>query len=361
MTEARLSNLRSTQLPFFNGAEEARRPNGNALASISFGLHSLESDSGHDGNQAAPQARVPMAALDPTARSGSALEIWLADGSFTVGQQSALRFSHNHEILFGLIQIDESDFTYSAVGEAGKTPLQKATEYAYGEIFKLTDALEFPTILRFWNFFADINGHSHGTERYRQFNVGRQDGFLSRGRAVTGSVPAASALGFAQGPLTIYFLASRKAAPVAIENPRQLSAYQYPDDYGPRSPTFSRASVVRLDGRDLLFMSGTASIVGHETLHTGDVLAQTRETIANIRHVVAEANRVVPQAQFTLGELFYKVYVRYAADVAAIHAELRCSLGETAHITFLNADICRQDLLMEIEATGGHPMQSFSA
>ena len=38
----------------------------------------------------------------------------------------------------------------------------------------------------------------------------------------------------------------------------------------------------------MLFVSGTASIVGHETQHRGDVVAQTRETLANLSSVLAE-------------------------------------------------------------------------
>lgn len=302
-------------------------------------------------------ARVPMATLDNFGASGSTSEIWRADGALTQGKSNAVRYSHNGEILFGLIQLPEAEFGASLVRDTGKTPLQRATEYAYQEIFKLTDELEFSSILRFWNYLADINGESHGTERYRQFNMGRQDGFLAGGRKITGGVPAASALGFAEGPLTIYFLAARGVTPLAIENPRQVSAYQYPEDYGPRSPTFSRASVVHLGGKDLLFVSGTASIVGHQTLHLGDVVAQTRETVTNLKEIVAEANRVAPQAGFALGDLCYKVYVRHPEDVVAIHAELRRSLGDKARMTFLNADICRKDLLMEIEATAGYPLE----
>ncbi len=100
-------------------------------------------------------------------------------------------------------------------------------------------------------------------------------------------MPAASALGFESGPLTICFFAAREAMPLAIENPRQVSAYKYPEDYGPRSPTFSRASAIELHGQTVLFISGTASIVGHQTMHAGDVVAQTQETIVNIKATVA--------------------------------------------------------------------------
>ena len=139
-----------------------------------------------------------------------------------------------------------------------------------------------PHLVRIWNFLPDINGTSHGSERYWQFNSARQDGFIACARAVTGAVPAACGVGSPRGaPLMIYFLASA-TAPSVIENPRQVSAYHYPPAYSPRSPTFSRACVVDFPNGRMLFISGTASILGHATVHIGDAAAQTRETLRNI-------------------------------------------------------------------------------
>ncbi len=358
MSGIALSHLRSLHLSFAERPDNLHRLKANVLAGIFF---SLAPGKNRSAATNLPLAHVPMASLAADGTPGSVCEIWCADGALTYGQRDMLKFCHNDEILCGVIQLAEKDFDVSHSSDVGRTPLQKATAHAYQEIFKLSDALAFGNILRFWNYFADINGESHGTERYRQFNVGRQDGFLTRGRKITGSVPAACALGFAEGPLTVCFFAARGVTPLAIENPRQISAYQYPVDYGKCSPTFSRAVVAQIGGGNLLFLSGTASIVGHQTLHAGDVLAQTRETIINIEALVTEANRSVPSAGFNLADLCYKVYVRHAKDVIAIDRELRRSLGRSARLTYLNADICRDDLLIEIEATAGHPMEHLSA
>jgi enamine deaminase RidA (YjgF/YER057c/UK114 family) len=166
-------------------------------------------------------------------------------------------------------------------------------------------------------------------------------------------VPAACALGSASGGLQIAFLATR-AQVIGIENPRQLSAYHYPSQYGPRSPTFSRAGLVKLGGRDMLFISGTASIVGHQTLHEGDVVAQTHECLHNIAAVVAEANRQAPDAHFQLDQLAYKIYVRNPDDLCIVRREVTRVIGAPASAIFLQADVCRADLLVEIEASGGH-------
>lgn len=299
-----------------------------------------------------PCMRVAMQRLDA---SDAICEVWQACGELTQGRRGNLHYSHDNDVLFGVIAIPE------LMDEPGacKTPLQQATESAYHQIFALLDALQFPHPFRFWNYIADINAHSFGLERYRQFNHGRQEAFLAHGRDVVGNVPAACALGSAHGPLTIAFLAGR-AAPLSIENPRQSSACEYPPQYGPRSPTFSRACLARSGHEEILFISGTASIVGHATLHPADVLAQTRETMTNIKAVLAEANLFAAQPGFDLAELHYKVYVRQSGDLPRIRTELAHCVGEALKAVYVQADVCRQDLLLEIEAMAAQPLTSMS-
>ena len=318
----------------------------SVLGALCFSADAVESQMHADIE--VPCMRVPMQRLDA---GDSICEVWHGTGQQTQGRCGAIHFRHDEGVLFGVIELSETMFEASA----DKTPLQQATESAYRQVFALLDTLRYPHLFRFWNYIADINTHSFGLERYRQFNLGRQDAFLAHGRDVVGNVPAACALGSAQGPLTIAFLAGR-VAPLSIENPRQISAYQYPQQYGPRSPTFSRASLVRLGQDEVLFVSGTASIVGHATLHPANVVAQTRETMTNIKAVLAEANRLASQPKFDLASLYYKVYVRHPADLAQIRAELAHCVGDALKAVYLQADVCRQDLLLEIEATSAHPL-----
>lgn len=300
-----------------------------------------------------PCMRVAMRRLDA---SDAICEVWQGSGQQTQGQRGDIQYSHDDDVLFGVIALPETRFEAGT----GNTPLRQATESAYRQVFALLDALRFPHPFRFWNYIADINAHSFGLERYRQFNLGRQDAFLAHGREVAGNVPAACALGSTHGPLTIAFLAGR-VAPLSIENPRQTSAYEYPRQYGPRSPTFSRACLVRLGDEEVLFISGTASVVGHATLHPADVVAQTRETMTNIEAVLAEANRLSSQSGFDPANLHYKVYVRHPADLARIRAELtRCMGGAAPKAVYLQADVCRSDLLLEIEATAALPLAATS-
>ena len=296
--------------------------------------------------------KLPLMQVNMPVLSGNdtACEAWLSDAILKTGSREGLRYRYGDCLLFGVVELTEASFSASTSG----TPLQQATEAAYKQILTLLNDLDYPFIYRVWNYLADINGISYGLERYRQFNSGRQDAFLVCGREVTGSLPAACALGTEQGPLKIAFLAGRVKA-AAIENPRQISAYQYPPEYGPRSPTFSRANLLSLAGQEFLFLSGTASIVGHETVHRGDVIAQTREAMINLQTLVTEANNL-SKKNFELSDVLYRIYVRHAEDVLAIQNEMSRIASLPFKAIFLRADICRQDLLVEIEATLDHPI-----
>ncbi|MEA3151150.1 MAG: chorismate lyase / 3-hydroxybenzoate synthase [Gammaproteobacteria bacterium] len=309
------------------------------------------------GFEKAPQAgpvQVPVTAsmTPPLGATENLCEVWrvapgrkieLVTGSFERGR---VQYRYCDELLFGSITIDEEgcDGSASAV-------LQRATMTAYQAIFAVLEETQHRHLIRIWNYLPEINREADGDERYRHFNSARQAAFRDSGRRTVGSVPAASALGSPAGsPISIYFLASHEP-PTMIENPRQISAYHYPPKFGTHSPIFSRACVLSESGGTNLFVSGTASIVGYETLHHGDVTAQTRETVANIDALLGEANRIVG-GRYTLDDLKFKVYVRQPSDLRAIEIALSSRLHARTSIVYVQADVCREDLLVEIEATG---------
>jgi enamine deaminase RidA (YjgF/YER057c/UK114 family) len=107
-----------------------------------------------------------------------------------------------------------------------------------------------------------------------------------------------------------------------------------------------------LDGRPHLFISGTASIVGDATVHLGDVEAQTRETFANLQAVVDATNEALAAPRFVLDDLSFKAYIRRAADLPRVEHAVAELFGAHVQIRYVQADICRADLLVEIEAFG---------
>lgn len=299
-------------------------------------------------------ARAPApvtASMVRALRTDDLCEVWRvkdAGSPLISGSERAVHYRHSDDLLFGSLIIAESAIDARSESEA----LLRATEIAYQEIFEVLQETGQRHLLRIWNYLPKINAQADGDERYRHFNSARQMAFRNSGRAIMGTVPAASALGSPSGsPICIYFLAARRP-PKTIENPRQTSAYHYPPKFGRHSPIFSRACIWHGPGGGRLFISGTASIVGHETLHRGDVIAQTRETLVNIEALIEEANRIVGTSRFCLKDLKLKVYVRNAADLPAIETTLSGLIGSAASIVYLQADVCREDLLVEIEAVG---------
>src|SRR3546814_8116900 len=55
-------------------------------------------------------------------------------------------------------------------------------------------------------------------------------------------------------------------------------------------PSFSRATLIGDGANARLLVSGTASVVGHESLHAGDLTAQLDETMANLDAQIGRAS-----------------------------------------------------------------------
>ena len=275
------------------------------------------------------------------ATAGATPDIWFQDVS--TDRHGCVRFVVDGEWLYGCAEVDDDD------------GMQAAAHRAYADLFHVLAQSSSPHLLRLWNYFPGINADGGGAERYRQFNAGRQQAFIEARRSAFEGSPAACALGTHTGPLRVYFLAGR-TPPLALENPRQVSAYRYPDAYGPRSPTFSRAALADIGAqRTVLFISGTASIVGHTTMHIGDVRRQTEESLTNLAAVRAVAAERAGVA-FPVDTLTYTVYVRRPADLAVVREVFEQAVGAHSAAAldtiYLQADICRADLLVEIEAHG---------
>lgn len=254
------------------------------------------------------------------------------------------RCRHNGEILFATVTIAAVD---------GDDALGDATYTAYRSLLHALDETGYPHLLRIWNSIPDINVDDDGLERYRRFNLKRYRAFEESKRPTHTGAPAACALGSFGGPLVLYCLASKTPAE-PIENPRQTSAYRYPQQYGPQAPSFSRAALWRGDGEDndVLFVSGTASIVGHQTLHQGNVVAQTHETLTNLQSVVAAAVSQGARDVAILRDLLLKAYVRHPDDQPLVRQVLAGHGLDADAVLYLHADICRAELLVEIEAIG---------
>jgi chorismate lyase/3-hydroxybenzoate synthase len=225
--------------------------------------------------------------------------------------------------------------------------LEAAALDLYRRLFAVTRGLH---LHRIWNYVPQINAITDGLEKYRHFCRGRSLAFEHHfGRDFEQRLPAASGVGAMRGPLALAFLAGARV-PTHFENPQQVPAFHYPREYGPRAPSFSRATLVAAPGGRQLFISGTAAIRGHASVAPGDLEAQLDCTVENLRTIGKTAGIGPDLARNDDASRHFKVYIRQAADLPRVQAHLRRKLLRADDsVSYLHADLCRSDLLVEIE------------
>lgn len=224
--------------------------------------------------------------------------------------------------------------------------------------------------IRFWNFIPRIHAQvADGRDRYMVFNAGRFHAFsdlYGSARLFARALPTASAVGIDGGPLVIHALGDI-AAGTPLENPRQVPAYSYSRRYGPLPPCFARATLTeREPGDHRLLIGGTASIIGEDSHHARDPRRQAHETFDNLAQLVASASARVHAAASTSSTSTDAPMLPPAADPLDALTDLRvyfvqddhaalvrdlvlARFRRAAHIEFTRADLCRSELLVEIE------------
>jgi chorismate lyase/3-hydroxybenzoate synthase len=309
------------------------------LAAIRFGVRFGEQAVNPQGG-AGLTIDVGLEPLHGSPDAASWAELWFATGPVHTGQWSdtaattpaTVRYAHDAHYMFAVIELDER--------EHGGILL--TAEHAYAAIRRFQQQSRFPHLLRMWNYMDAINEGAGDLERYRQFCVGRGRGLGE----VSQSYPSATAIGRHRPDhvVQVFWLAGTVPGQ-SLENPRQVSAYHYPRVHGPVSPTFARALVAP---DHTLLISGTASIVGHVSQHHDDAMAQLEETLRNLGSFAPHVSRRRTAASKDL----LKVYVRDPALTPRV-AERLHQLYPGSEIMFVAADVCRRELLLEIEAVLG--------
>ncbi|EIL93708.1 hypothetical protein [Rhodanobacter spathiphylli] len=289
------------------------------LAAFGFGKHAPRSgDPRH--------LQVPLEAFEGPAP----LELWQVDAPVSSGSDGAMHWAAGGGWLFASIELDEREH-----GGATAT-----AELAYRQLHQLVSARAEHHVQRVWNYLGAINHGDGDAEHYKHFCDGRASGmgdFFSEG------FPAATAIGHHGDAhhLQVYLLACDRPGR-KVENPRQISAWRYPRQYGRTPPSFARAMI--LPAGDVLAISGTAAVVGHASAHQHDLDAQLAETMVNLDALLANAG----MASGFDSHSPLKAYVRHRGDAARVREFLGRRLPGVP-VLLLHGDICRSELLFEID------------
>ncbi len=292
------------------------------LAAIDFGAHPVNRGD-------ARRITVPL----PVVGDATITEVWRVDGEVRHGHDEDLGWAEGGGYLMLSLRVDEAAH--------GNDPAI-AAEYGYRRLLSAMAARGYRHWLRAWNYLADINHGDGDNERYRHFSRGRARGL---GDLPAARYPAATAIGHHQreAGLVVYTLSALHPGK-PLENPRQVSAWRYPRQYGPVPPSFARAMLLD-ESLGQLLISGTASVVGHDTLHDS-ADRQLRETLHNLDTLLDTAGFPESLAE---SRHCLKLYLRHADDTDRLLPLLDAAGLAGDRLLCLHGDICRRDLLVEID------------
>lgn len=275
----------------------------------------------------------------------------------TVDEDAQLQYKDNYviidntELVLGAITPPELSAT---VSEQSDAVFDIIGEVLRAEGFGVED------IARQWNYIERITETNNGAQRYQDFNDSRSRFYAPC--LWSNGYPAATGIGTQGGGIIIELDAFRDGSQrynKGIDNPLQVAAHSYSETVlvagvakSKSTPKFERARIVEGDGAGLIYISGTAAIRGEESCEGCDAALQTRLTMENIDFLAGEQNRKGHNIDIEGLDDYsvLRVYIKYGHDADAV----RDSLTEhypNAGLILLLADVCRDELLVEIETT----------
>lgn len=272
-------------------------------------------------------------------------EIW--KGSYIrheIGE--AIVFAHGtSRVLIGCINSDQN------------TGFREKAENAFVSLNYLLSSQGFAisNIIRQWNYIENILGNSGGKQNYQEFNNVRSQFYANH--FDKGGYPAATGIGMSDGGVIIEFITldSDIAINRPINNPEQVAAFCYSGDVlvgkensSKTTPKFERARFLGLLKHNAIFISGTAAIKGEKTVGINDPAEQTEVTIHNIQQLYSKA--VIESLSVSSKSRYghARVYIKNREDFDVINRIFRNHFAKLP-VVYLLADICRDDLLVEIE------------
>ena len=198
------------------------------------------------------------------------------------------------------------------------------------------EGMEFGHLVRTWFYLDKI------LDWYDRFNAARTP-FLKEHGAFEGLMPASTGIGIANrfdaavvaGAMAIQ---CKGATVVEVASPMQCSAVEY-------KSSFSRAvEVTRVNGRRELYISGTASIEpGGKTAYVGDTESQIELTMQVVNAILQSRGMNWNHCTRAIA------YIKDPKDTPLFAQYLCENKLEALPLTWMHADVCRDDLLFEIE------------
>jgi enamine deaminase RidA (YjgF/YER057c/UK114 family) len=242
---------------------------------------------------------------------------------------------------------------------------QSTTTFEQLQHILTEEKMEFSDVIRQWNYIEKIIETDHTSnlksQHYQVFNDVRSK-YYQHANFGNG-FPAATGIGMDYGGIAIDIIAVQnrnKGSVVAVKSPLQLDAYNYSQavlaenntmsDFCQTTPKFERAKILVTPANKWVFISGTAAIKGQVSIPALTAENQTEMTIQNILNLISIEN--LKKHGFNSGTKArmsnMRVYVKNRTDMPRVKSICADYFPQLPAI-YIVADICRPELLVEIE------------
>lgn len=270
--------------------------------------------------------------------------------SYTPGEDEVIKYNILDELPYVTI-----NSTYGRLLFAGgfqtdviNSSIQQQSNDTFIAIDNLLKKEGFPinSIVRQWNYIEQIIDYENDNQNYQSFNNARED-FYNK-TTWENSYPAATGIGANLGGVLIDLDAALFTSPDftihPIDNKMQIAAHDYShkvleeSEERKATPKFERAKSISIDDNTIVYVSGTAAIRGEESLRNVGLEKQLNITMENIEHLIGDAE--------------IKMLRVYLKDASYLDESIRLLSNKyklNIPISYLIADVCRDELIIEIE------------
>jgi len=244
--------------------------------------------------------------------------------------------------------------SFSLGGEVGHD-----SQHCFEQLYKKAEQYRFDLkhLFRQWNYIGQIFNYFNDKQNYQEFNEVRAN-FYDRSEFQYG-YPAATGIGMNLPGVIIEacFLLSQNHEQVGVSNPLQQAAHQYSQkvligkNEQRNAPRFERAKLISNHQSSEVYVSGTAAILGEDSLSELSTEEQTRQTLQIIENLIQKQN--LQNYNPAIGDQYFYKNVRVYLKEGYFNQQIKEMVEKQfAHQQpiYLTADICRDNLLVEIEA-----------
>ncbi|WP_462345348.1 chorismate transformation enzyme, FkbO/Hyg5 family [Coprobacter fastidiosus] len=262
--------------------------------------------------------------------------------------------SHMKHLFLGGVMSDNLDESFS---------VQSYNVFDIVEKILQIENMPVHSIVRQWNYIEQITAFDGEHQHYQDFNDARS--FFYNYSQWPEGYPAATGIGTACGGIVVdinaVYADDASIKIDAIDNGWQVAAHAYSQgvlfgEKDPRfqsrtTPKFERAKRVKQEKYEIVYVSGTAAIRGEESLLEVGIEKQTQATIENIDYLISEEN-IRRQGILFFGSSYRLKSCRvYLKDISLMENArvIVEKLYSDVESIYLLADVCRDELLIEIE------------